>query len=268
MQLFDTHCHYNLEPLLANWQKLWGDSQQAGINRSLIVGTTLASSQLAVEQASSDERLYASLGIHPGHVDQAADLEQAVSELKKMAANKQVIAFGEVGLDYYHLSNNLDQQAIKIEQKHLFLAMINLAKEANLPLILHVRDRGEAAYFETLELLEKHWSFEQAIIFHCVSGPLEYVRRALAMKNSYFGFDGNLTFKNAHYQREIFELVQQADSRKILLETDAPYLAPEPYRGQVCEPAMITSTANFAGQKLGLDLNLTYQNSLRAFGLL
>lgn len=268
MPLFDTHCHYNLEPLTAAWQNHWQQSRSAGVNKSLVVGTTLATSQLALKQAQIETDLYASLGIHPGHSQESTDFASELHKLKTLVQNEKVLAIGEVGLDYYHLPINTDNQVAKDTQKQIFLSMMDLAAQAKLALILHVRDRSEEAYFRTLELLEQHWSFEQALIFHCVSGPPRYIKRALEMPKSYFGFDGNLTFKNAHYQREIFNLVKSTDPTKVLLETDAPYLAPEPYRGQVCEPKMIAETARFAVEKLGLNLELTYQNSLHAFGLM
>lgn len=268
MPLFDTHCHYNLEPLTTDWQNHWQQARAAGVSKSLIVGTTLTTSQLALQQAQKETDLYASLGIHPGHSQESTDFATELRELTTLAADQKVIAIGEVGLDYYHLPSNTDNQRAKDIQEQVFLSMLNLAAQAKLPLILHVRDRDEAAYWRTLELLEEHWSMQQALIFHCVSGPLEYIKRALSLPKSYFGFDGNLTFKNAHYQREIFDLVKKTDPSKILLETDAPYLAPEPHRGQVCEPKMVMQTAYFAQEKLGLDLDLTYQNSLRAFNLL
>ncbi len=260
MPLIDTHCHYNLEPLYGNWPTHWAQAQENGVSQSIIVGAGLSSSQKAVDIAQKEEQLYAAVGIHPERILKITDLVQSLSQLETIAQNKKVLAIGEVGLDYFHLEKN---QA----QKDLFIGQINLAKKLNLPLILHVRDQDETAYFETLEILEQHWHFEKAVIFHCVSGPLKYIEQALKYPNSYFGFDGNITFKNADHLRAIFQLVQKTAPQKILLETDAPYLAPVPWRGQLCEPKMIVQTAKYLLENYALDLELVYQDSLQAFDI-
>lgn len=284
MQIIDTHCHYNLEPLYSGdpfcfkvkedsqilkmkWQDHWQNAQKTGVNKSIIVGPGLSSSQKAVEIANSDENLYAAVGIHPERANKIIEIEQAMLKLENLANNQKVIAIGETGLDYFYLQTEdlAEIKIIKKRQEDLFIGQIKLAEKLNLPLILHVRDKEELAYQETLDLLEKHWSFNQSIIFHCVSGPLSYIKRALALKNSYFGFDGNITFKKADNIREIFSLVQKTDPKKILLETDAPYLAPEPHRGQICEPQMIAETATYMEKNLGANLAEIYQNSLGAF---
>lgn len=260
MPLIDTHCHYNLEPIYSNWQNHLAQALENGVEQSVVVGAGLNSSQKAVELAQQEDRLHAAVGIHPERSLKITDLSQSLNQLKEISQNKKVIAIGEIGLDYFHLEKN---QA----QKELFIGQISLAKKLNLPMILHVRDRDEAAYFETLEILEEHWHFKKAVIFHCVSGPLEYIKKALDYPNSYFGFDGNITFKNADHLREIFQLVQKTAPQKILLETDAPYLAPVPWRGQLCEPKMIAQTARYLSENFQLDLGEVYQNSLDALEL-
>jgi len=286
MPIIDTHCHYNLEPLYSGqafcfkikeenpilkmrWQDHWQKAQETDINKSIIVGPGIKSSQKAIEIAEAAENLYAAVGIHPERANKIGDIQNALKELTVLAKNKKVVAIGETGLDCFYLnSENLDEiLQVKQKQKELFIGQINLANELNLPLVLHVRDKTEEAYLETLEIIKQYWQFENSIIFHCVSGPLSYIEEALKMKNSYFGFDGNLTFKKADDIREIFALVQRTDSKKILLETDAPYLAPEPHRGQICEPWMIKEIAEYAKNKLGADLEEIYQNSLNAFNI-
>jgi len=284
--IIDTHCHYNLEPLYSGqpfcfkieadhpltklqWQDHWQAAQKKGVHKSIVVGPGLSSSQKAIEIASADKNLYASVGIHPERANKIIDLPQAIIALAELASNNQVVAIGETGLDYFYLQSS-DQATIakiKLRQKELFIGQIKLAVKLRLPLILHVRDQEEKAYNETLKIIEQYWSFDQALIFHCVSGPLNYQKRVLNYQNSYFGFDGNITFKKAENIREIFQLVQKTDPQKILLETDAPYLAPEPYRGQVCEPQMIVTVADYLEKNYQADLQLIYQNSLRAFNL-
>ncbi|HPS40411.1 MAG TPA: TatD family hydrolase [Candidatus Woesebacteria bacterium] len=286
MPIIDTHCHYNLEPLYSGqpfcfkikaddpltklrWQDHWQAAQKKGVQKSIIVGPGLSSSKKALEIAATDKNLYASVGIHPERTNKIINLAQAKLELASLAQNDRVVAIGETGLDYFYLQTN-DQEEItktKLRQKELFIDQIKLAVKLRLPLILHVRDKEEKAYYETLKIIEQYWAFDRALIFHCVSGPLDYVKKALEYKNSYFGFDGNITFQKAENIRTIFKLVQKTDPQKILLETDAPYLAPEPYRGQVCEPQMITVLANYLEKNCQANLSAIYQNSLCAFKL-
>lgn len=286
MSIIDTHCHYNLEPLYSGqafcfkikekdpvlkmcWQNHWQKAQREGIVKSIVVGPGIKSSQKAIEIAEAATNLYAAVGIHPERANKIDDIQNALKELTTLAKNKKVVAIGETGLDCFYLnsedSNEISQ--VKQKQKELFIGQINLANELNLPLILHVRDKTAEAYLTALDIIEQHWQFKNSLIFHCVSGPLNYIQKALQMKNSYFGFDGNLTFKKADDIREIFTLVQKTDAKKILLETDAPYLAPEPCRGKICEPWMIKLIAEYAKNKLGANLEEIYQNSLNAFNI-
>ncbi|AKM81368.1 MAG: YabD [Candidatus Pacebacteria bacterium GW2011_GWF2_38_9] len=286
MPIIDTHCHYNLEPLYSgdpfcfkvkedsqilqmNWKDHWRNAQEKGVNKSIIVGPGLASSLKAIEIANTDNNLYAAVGIHPERANKIIDVEKAVLELKKLANNKSVVAIGEAGLDYFYLKTEDLNKIIEIKkrQKDLFISQIKLAQELNLPLILHVRDREELAYNETLDLIEKYWKFNNSLIFHCVSGPIDYIKKALNFKKSYFGFGGNITFKKADEIRKIFTLVKETDPSKILLETDSPYLAPEPRRGQICEPQMIAETANYLENELEANLEKIYQNSINAFSI-
>lgn len=286
MPIFDTHCHYNLEPLYSgqafcfkvkeedpilkmSWQDHWKKAQEKGITKSIVVGPGIKSSQKAIEIAETETNLYAAVGIHPERANKIDDINEALEQLSKLAKHQKVVAIGETGLDCFYLNSENTQEVLetKEKQKKLFIGQINLANELNLPLILHVRDKTEEAYLETLEIIEQYWQFNNSLIFHCVSGPLNYIQKALNMKNSYFGFDGNLTFKKAQDIRAIFSLVQKTDSKKILLETDSPYLAPEPHRGQICEPYMIVETAKYIQDKLGANLEEIYQNSLNAFNI-
>lgn len=286
MPIIDTHCHYNLEPLYSgqafcfkikdedpilkkNWRDHWQKSQEKGVKKSIVVGPGIKSSQKAIEIVETEKNLYAAVGIHPERASKTGNIEELLEQLGKLAKHKKVVAIGETGLDYFYLNAESQEEILKIKEKQakLFIEQIKLANKLNLPLILHVRDQGEDAYFETLKIIEQYWQFNNSLIFHCVSGPLEYIRKALTMKHSYFGFDGNLTFKKADSIREIFSLVQKTDSKKILLETDSPYLAPEPYRGQICEPYMIIETAKYIKNDFEANLEEIYQNSLNAFNI-
>jgi TatD DNase family protein len=284
MKIIDTHCHYNLEPLYSGkpfcfkikvndqilsmkWQDHWQNAQKNSVHKSIVVGPGLASSQKAIEIATTDQNLYAAVGIHPERANKIIDVDQAMLKLATLVTNSKVIAIGETGLDYFYLNahDQTEIEKIKLRQKELFIGQIKLANQFNLPLILHIRDKGVNAYGEAMELIKKYWLFGHSLIFHCVSGPLDYIQQALNLEKSYFGFDGNITFKKADEIRAIFKLVQKTNAQKILLETDAPYLAPEPYRGQTCQPQMIAELATYLKINFNADLDEIYQNSLNAF---
>ena len=283
MKIIDTHCHYNLEPLYSgnpfcfkvkendpilkmNWQNHWQNSQKNNIVASIVVGPGIKSSQKAIEIAKTEPNLFAAIGIHPERANKIDDLEESIKQLKELTQNNKIVAIGETGLDYFYLPEEKGEE-IKEKQKKLFIAQIEIAKELDLPLILHIRDKNDDAYFESLKLIKEYSNFKNALIFHCVSGSLEYIKAALELENSYFGFDGNLTFKNAEELREIFRLIKRRDSSKILIETDSPWLAPVPHRGKICEPWMIKDLAIYMEKELGANLEEIFQNSLKAFKL-
>jgi TatD DNase family protein len=269
--IFDTHCHYNLSPLAENWSEHWTEAQAAGVGKSIIVGTNSSTSQLAISQAKLQPTLRSSVGIHPNEWDPAQrdtalalNLETEMNQLNKLIKNSpdQVVAIGETGLDYFRL-NKADSQSVSQLQKTSLIAHFKLAIEHQLPIILHVRDQGEQAYWDTLELVKTEYlpSATQPFILHCVSGPTEYVKTALSL-GGYLGMAGNLTYKNAHHLRELVKLAPQD---QLLLETDAPYLPPEGYRGQTCQPKMIAQTASYLAENLGFDLEQLYQNAEKVF---
>jgi TatD DNase family protein len=283
VQIFDTHCHYNLEPLYSGqaiyfdidsddpilqkkWHDHWHNAQKNGIKKTLIPGAGLGSSRLAVEIAQQEQNLYASVAIHPLRVKKI-EFDSALKEIKSLSQEKSVIAIGETGLDYFHFTEKDEIEKIKKDQKKLFIEQIKLAIKRKLTLIIHARDKNDEAYWQILEILDQYWPAEENIIFHCLSGPMDYVTEAMKINNSYFGFDGNLTFKNANYLRTLFQLINKKYPDKILLETDAPYLAPAPYRGQICQPAMISELAKFVEKNMQGNLRQIYQNSLKAFKL-
>lgn len=259
--IFDTHCHYNMDPLWSEWQAHWQKSQEFGVDRSLIIGVDLESSRRGVEIAEQDERLYAAVGLHPTDIDDSVheQLDEAMASIKQLIhTSKKVSAIGETGLDYYWLED--DQKPARIaRQKETFTAHIHLANEYNLPLIIHARDKGEQAYWDILELVTHHYQFEQPFILHCVSGPMEYVQQAVKL-GAYIGMAGNVTYPKAEYLRD---LVRSVPTDRLLLETDAPFLPPQQHRGKKCEPWMISETAEFVERELQLDLEKIYQNSYR-----
>lgn len=261
--IFDSHCHYNLEPLYSQgggWQFHWQKAQKAGVTGAVVVGTDTQTSQKAVEIAVQDPALFAAIGIHPheyqdrvtafftGEILDTQKIQQEVSSLQQWHTSR-VVAIGETGLDYFRLPEDpQEQEKIKQAQQAGLIAHMQLANELKLPLIIHVRDRGEAAYWTILELLKTHYQHHRPFILHCISGPTAYLQAVLEM-GAFVGVAGNVTYKNAEHIRELVKLVPQ---NRLLLETDAPYLPPADHRGQTCEPWMISETNAFLRDQLSI----------------
>lgn len=264
MQIIDTHCHYNLEPLWPEWQKHWVSAQASGVTHSVVVGTNVTTSRQALEIAASEANLRVAVGIHPSEYQEQLETpatfdnqQVSLTEIDTLASQAKVVAIGETGLDYFRLPDDQALQTqIKAAQQAAFEGHLVLAKKHDLPVIVHVRDVGEAAYWDVLALLKKH-SLTQPFILHCVSGPIEYVKQALDL-GAYLGLAGNLTYKTADHLRSIAKI---APADRLLLETDAPFLPPVPHRGQTCEPWMIAKTALFLQTELGLNLDQLHANS-------
>lgn len=297
--IIDTHVHYNLEPLYSGqefdqankmstkstqiWRRHWEKAQQNGVSHSIVIGTNVMTSVTATQIAGSEKNIFASVGIHPSecvqnYYDALAsnvalfdtlfdDIDLDVSQIEHLANEKKVVAIGEVGLDYYRLPKDLRAQKIIVElQKHAFERQLSLAKKHHLPVVIHVRDQEVIiepkpgnAYWDALSILQSH--NVQQFTLHCVSGPIVYVQAAIEM-GGYMGFDGNLTYKNAQAIRDIFAIVPE---HRRLVETDAPYLPPQEFRGKVCEPWMISKTVEYIEKELKFDPDRLIENSKKLF---
>ncbi len=221
MRWIDTHCHLNHPDLYADWKGALFRAQQSGVERLILIGYDLASSRRAIELAEQSDALYAAVGIHP-HDAKHCDAH-ALDALHALAQHPRVIAIGEIGLDFYRdLSPREAQYAA-------FHAQMQLAQALGLPVVLHCRD----AYDELLEALAAYPRVRG--VLHCFSGTESHARRGLAL-GYFLGIGGVITFKSAESLRAI---VRQTPRERLLLETDAPYLAPHPYRGKRNEPAYL-----------------------------
>lgn len=264
--IIDTHCHYNLEPLTTAWEINWRAAREHGVVGSIVVGTNLDSSKRAVDQTSSQEALRCSVGIHP---TEASDLQ--ATGVTVQAAEKQlhdlarehaesVIAIGECGLDYFRMHKSADVSSEKSAQLALARMQLQLAGELQLPLIIHLRDKGEDAYRDFLALF-KEVDPGVTPILHCVSGPVDWLSSMLDL-GAYVGAAGNVTYRSADHVRT---LITHSDPDRVLLETDAPFLPPQAHRGKVCEPWMIEDTAVFLEAELGLSKDRIISNTLSVF---
>ncbi len=214
--IFDTHAHYDDEAFDQDRDELLKSMNEAGVAFIVNVGASIDSTRKALELAGKYPFLYAAIGVHPSETEGMT--QDDLSWLKEKAADPKVVAIGEIGLDYHWPDPD------KAIQKKWFEEQLQLASETGLPIIVHSRDAAQ----DTLEIL-KEWQKEKMKgVIHCFSYTKEIAREYLNM-DYYFGIGGVLTFKNA---KKLIEAVEYIPMSRILLETDCPYLAPEPYRGK------------------------------------
>jgi TatD DNase family protein len=230
MELIDTHCHLTFEPLAADAEAVIERSISAGVTRWITVGTDPQHNRKAVELAGRFENMYAAIGIHPHDADSVTS--RTMAELKELARNVKVVAIGETGLDFHYDSSK------QAAQRRAFVQQLKIAQEFNLPVIIHSRD----AFDETLDILEQFGAGIKKVVFHCFSGSPEQVEIVLA-KGYYISLTGVVTFKNASKTQQVAKIVP---TDRLMLETDCPYMSPEPMRKQKTnEPALMFHTAKF-----------------------
>ncbi len=239
MELIDTHCHLTFEQLAEDVDAVVARSKAAGVVGWLTVGTDPQQNRKAIELADRFENMYAAVGIHPH--DAKNVIADILTELKELAQNEKVVAIGETGLDFhYNFSNQSDQ-------KRAFAAHLKIAKELNLPVIIHCRE----AFDETMEILDRFGQGLKGVVFHCFSGSAQQAKIVLDY-GFYISFTGVVTFKNADITRQAAKIVP-AD--RLMLETDCPYMSPEPMRKQkINEPALMLHTAEYLAELKGMDL--------------
>lgn len=252
IQLFDSHCHYNDDKFNEDRDEIIKQNIEKGITKAVVAGYSLQGSQQAIQIAEKyPQNLYATVGISPNDVDNI-DL----NEIKKMAQNPKVVAIGEIGLDYYWNQEN------KELQKEIFQKQIALANELNLPIVIHTRE----ATIDTIQILKTN-PVTQKGIFHCCPLNQELIKEATKL-DYYISFSGNITFKNSKNADQCIKLVPK---QRLLIETDSPYMTPEPLRGQRNTPENVKYTAKKIAEVLELSIeevaNLTYQNAMRIFKL-
>ena len=233
MALIDTHCHLTFEPLVNDIEGILERSKAAGVTGWITVGTDPRHNRKAIELAGRFDNMYASVGIHPH--DAEGVTAQTLTELQNLAQDIKVVAIGETGLDFHY---NLSKQP---SQRRVFAAQLKIAKDLNLPVIVHSRD----AFDETMDILEQFGSGVKKVVFHCFSGSPEQANVVLD-KGYYISLTGVVTFKNASKTRQAAKIVPMD---RLMLETDCPYMSPEPMRKQkINEPALMLHTAKFAAE--------------------
>ena len=215
--MIDSHCHINDELYKNNPAEYVKEAEKAGVFQFLVVGFDEKSSELALEIASKNESCYAAVGIHPSDAKNAkpGDLEK----IKELAKSEKAIAIGEIGLDYYWDKD----ESVRAQQKEFFKEQIKIANELNLPISVHCRDALE----DCLQILKEN-PVKRGGIMHCYAGSLEMSSEFIKL-GFLLGFGGTVTFKNSVRPKEV---AKNVPSNSYVLETDAPYLTPHPFRGK------------------------------------
>lgn len=224
----DTHCHLEDENFSADRAEVLERAKVAGVEAIINFGSTLESSIALTELAQNFSELYAGVGIHPEEIDEFD--EKTCTRLAELAAEKKVVAIGEIGLDYHWEKDS----ARRLIQQKIFIEQLDLARQLHLPVCIHERE----AHGDTLKILQTEARDLRGVL-HCYSGSLEMAREVWKL-GWLIGVDGPLTFKNS---AKLPEVVKAAPRDMILIETDAPYLAPVPFRGKRNEPAYLVEIA-------------------------
>ncbi len=225
LTLFDTHTHYDDEQYNSDRDSVIENMLSSNVAGFMAIGCSLSRSQKAVNLASAYDNVYAAVGIHPGDIE-GLPIDY-LSQLKKMAANKKVAAIGEIGLDYFYEGYD------KERQQEVFIEQLALATELNLPVIIHSREATQ----DTLDVIKKH--LKTKAVMHCFSGSVETAQILIKM-GIMISFTGVLTFKNA---KKAIEALRAVPLNMLMLETDCPYMAPTPFRGNRCDSSMTWYTA-------------------------
>lgn len=255
--IFDTHIHLNDKKIYENLDFYIQDALNKGVKKFLCVGYDLESSKIAIEIANKYHEVYASIGIIPTEYKQYND--DSINSLRKlMDKSNKIVAIGEIGLDYYREK----EESVRTLQKKIFIEQIELANELNLPISIHCRD----AYKDTLDILKEHTCIKKGIM-HCFSGSFESAKEFIKL-GYLIAFGGVLTFKNSIKTKEV---LQNIDLKDVVFETDAPYLAPTPFRGKINIPSYIVETVKYASSLLNCPKetleDITYKNSLRILNI-
>lgn len=250
MRLIDSHCHLNYEGLAERRDEVLANARAAGVTGFLNISTRQSewNDVIAVAEANAD--VWATVGVHPHEADAHPDL--GASALADAASHPDVIAIGECGLDYYY------DKSDRAAQRDRFAAHIEAARATGLPLVVHTRDAEE----DTGRILEQAVNEGGARgVLHCFTGSRELAEKALDL-GFYISLSGIVTFKNA---RDLQETAKIVPGDRLLVETDSPFLAPVPHRGQVCEPAFVADTARFVAELRGVDVETLAQQTTGNF---
>ncbi|MGE6632335.1 TatD family hydrolase [Bacillus sp. NPDC077027] len=251
--LFDTHAHLNAEQYKEDLEQVIQRAQEEQVEKIVVVGFDRPTINRAMELIEEYDFLYAAIGWHP--VDAIDMTDEDLAWIKELSAHEKVVAIGEMGLDYYW------DKSPKEVQKDVFRRQIALAKEVNLPIIIHNREATE----DVVTILKEEGAAEVGGIMHCFTGSLEVAKECMKM-NFYISFGGPVTFKNAKKPKEV---VKEIPRDRLLIETDCPYLSPTPFRGKRNEPSYVKYIAEQIAELREISFEelaeLTTENAKKVF---
>ena len=252
--MIDVHCHLNFEAFEKDYDEIIKKAFDANVTTIINVGTKLDSSRRAIELAEKYDNLYAIVGVHPHHADKIEPFGTLraswLEELEKIAkSSKQVVAIGEIGMDnYQYQSNGITDPKLQAE---IFIKQIELAHKLKLPLQIHNRHAGQ----EIVDILLNHKSLllNPPGMFHCFAGNIEILKKVLDL-GFFVGFDGNITYKGLAPGEDtsLSDLAKATPLNRLVIETDSPYLTPQPHRGSRNMPSYAILTAQFIAKLKGV----------------
>jgi TatD DNase family protein len=267
-ELVETHAHLDYPDFATDFDDVLRRANEAGVTRIITIGTSIESSRRAVELAEKYPSIYAVIGVHPTNAEQAG--EDVITPLRELAKSPRVVGIGETGLDYHHLPSveaakqknvqvfsalqsgteeqmeaSIEDGAYKSKQADLFEQQLDLAVELRLNVVIHQRD----AWDDTLQIL-RDYGREISGVFHCFGGTLEQADEVLGLGHL-ISFTGIVTFKNGASVRQV---AAKVPLDAFMVETDCPYLAPVPFRGQRCEPAHTRLVAESIASARGISM--------------
>lgn len=252
--LIDTHAHLDFEEYKDDFNSVLKKIHEADVKKVIIPGVEPCGFDNIINFLEIDG-IFGALGVHPSCIETWDD--NVGEQIKNLAKHPKIVAIGEIGLDYHYDKENSDIQ------KEIFIKQIELAKELHLPIIVHDRD----AHGDTLDILKQTNAKEVGVVLHCFSGSVEFAQECIK-EGFLISLGGVITFKNAKKPQEV---ATQIGLEHIMLETDSPYLTPEPYRGKTNTPAYIPFVAQKIAELKNISVeevsNITTQNAIRFFGL-
>ena len=251
--MIDSHCHLDHSPLLENLDEVIKRSKTVGIEKLLTISTNNNSFNKIVKLINQDSIIYGTYGIHPHEVDK--ELVSKNEIIENVSTYKKIIGVGESGLDFYYNNSDRDKQILSFKNH------IEAAMELDMPIIVHSRN----AENETLDVFEQYINKKLKILMHCFTGSTQFAKKMMKF-NTYFSASGIITFKNSSDLRDTFKMIPQD---RLLIETDSPFLAPDPMRGKKNEPSFIKYTLDKLSSIKNLDIKyldkITSQNFNRLF---
>jgi len=252
MNLVDSHCHINFDELHQRLPEILTNAEQSNVSHMLCVSVNLEDFPEVLSLAEQHSHIFASVGVHPCYEDVK---EPTVEELVEIGSSERIVAIGETGLDYFRVEGQ-----DMTWQRDRFIRHIQAAKQVNKPLIIHTRSAAD----DTMRILKEQGADECRGVMHCFAEDWDVAKKALDL-GFYISFSGIVTFKSAE---QVQEVARKTPIDRILVETDAPYLAPVPLRGKTNEPAYVRHTAQFVADLKGVPLDeLAHQTTNNFFEL-